>query len=485
MATLKYTPQGMERRDDGIYIVVVEDDEAVHIDEVPPLTVAAIVAALKAKAGSVAENRGTVNRFMADKDIFWLDGVEDRVSDDDLVEPDQERAELPDEDPQTIDVSDETPEDATTESDDATESGEDEGAEGEQESDQDDESEGDGQGEGDSPPIEFHVDVIDPETGEGRFATMPAEDLFQAVQKMIAEAIAAQPEQVDAPTPETFPEETPQPLAPAPKLPRHTVDEGQYKENGRMYHAIEPEVIAAAMGGQHVFLWGPPGTGKSELAVRYARMTGQQLDIVSCHPHLTVSALVGYQTAEGLKPGPMLLSAKAEGVLLLDEVDNTGPGVHASANSSMANNLIQIQDTRVNIGPNWRMFLTANTMGQGATSQFVGRQKLDAATLDRVASFFVPTDEVLEHNLLVAMGMDKDDLREWHTIIRRMRDNVDFHGLSCFVSMRTTLAGARQLMVQRTPEWRRAGYKVLAPIEIARMRVLSKVPAEQAAKILD
>jgi MoxR-like ATPase len=497
---LRYTPQGLDRRDDGVYVLLVEEEEGIHVDELPVETLSAVLAAVgRPVLKSAGPARTAVNRFMADKDVYWLDGVEDRVSDDDEpIGPDagEDRDDDQDNGAPSEDVSDETDDQSDDDTDDGDESDQGEGetpgdgdeSDGEDESESDgdtdaeSESEGDGEGEGESdmPPFDF---LVRPQTDDwdGTVEYVPAADVMAAIVKALGTTPPAPQDEppfpqetVDGPTPQR----APRPYAPEPDLTL-------LQDGGRMYHESEPEVIAAAMGGQHVFLYGPPGTGKSHLAVRYAEMTGQQMDVVSCHPHLTVSALAGYVTPAGLQAGPLLLSARAEGVFLADEVDNTGPGIHASLNSSMANNLIQIQDQRVSIGPAWRVFMTANTMGQGATSDFVGRQKLDAATLDRVASFFIGTDPVLEHNLLVMMGMDGDIMKEWLSIIRRMRDNVDFHGLRCFVSMRTTLAGAKQLLAQRTPEWRRRGLRTLSPMDIARQRVLAKLPADQATKVLD
>lgn len=81
-----------------------------------------------------------------------------------------------------------------------------------------------------------------------------------------------------------------------------------------------------------------------------------------------------------------------------------------------------------------QIVLTMNTFGSGANMQFVGRNALDLATLDRVA--FISTSYENEAKILVASGYDKKlatSLEKWAITTRK---EIDRHMLRVTLSLR-------------------------------------------------
>jgi len=89
----------------------------------------------------------------------------------------------------------------------------------------------------------------------------------------------------------------------------------------------------------------------------------------------------------------------------------------------------------------------ANTFGTGPTAEFSGRNRLDAATLDRFAYLPWETDLGLEQALVEAhLGPLGDEgwllAKDWLKVWRQARANVAEHGLKVFVTMRGAINGA-------------------------------------------
>jgi hypothetical protein len=79
----------------------------------------------------------------------------------------------------------------------------------------------------------------------------------------------------------------------------------------------------------------------------------------------------------------------------------------------------------------------ANTFGAGATHEYVGRNKLDAATVDRFIMLSWDYDEELERAIA---GNDA-----WVNIVHRCRAAVQACGIKHVVSPRASIRGAAML----------------------------------------
>jgi cobaltochelatase CobS len=91
----------------------------------------------------------------------------------------------------------------------------------------------------------------------------------------------------------------------------------------------------------------------------------------------------------------------------------------------------------VNRHPDFVAIAAGNTFGRGASREYVGRQQLDAATLDRFTVFEVDYDEKLE---LAIAGND-----DWTRYVQNVRKAVEREKIRAIVSPRASISGAKLL----------------------------------------
>jgi cobaltochelatase CobS len=103
-------------------------------------------------------------------------------------------------------------------------------------------------------------------------------------------------------------------------------------------------------------------------------------------------------------------------------------------------------DGMVTAHPDFRLVATGNTYGTGGDRQYVGRQALDAATLDRFVTIDVPVDEQLEERVAMALAPSKKRLvRQLLTEVRRLRGVAADKRLPVMFSPRASIDGAKLL----------------------------------------
>jgi len=249
-----------------------------------------------------------------------------------------------------------------------------------------------------------------------------------------------------------------------------------------VFHMAMPDLLFNIQLGTHTYLPGSPGTGKSHAAGQAAEALGWKFGSISFGPTTPESRLVGGMTADGSFFEPMLLklvrfameNPDSGAVMCLDEMDNGHAGVQATLNSLLANGWMTAPNgDHLTIGNNLVFIACANTYGTGPTAEFSGRNKLDAATLDRFAYLPWEIDLGLEEVLVRRFFSDDQQYlaSHWLDVWRSARQNVATRGLKLFVTPRGAQAGARMVAAGRTVE------KSLAQV------LGNKVPADQWSKI--
>lgn len=261
------------------------------------------------------------------------------------------------------------------------------------------------------------------------------------------------------------------------KIEVHTPDVKLEKDG--IFHASFPMLTKLVAGGQHTYLPGPPGTGKSHAAEQVASVLGWRFASISLGPTTPESRLWGGMDAHGkfFEPPFVTLARYAAdnpesgSVFCLDELDNGHPGIIATLNSAMANGWFTAPNGDViTMGKNMVLIGCANTFGTGPTAEFAGRNKLDAATLDRFVYLPWDTDLGVE-KALVHQYLDTAAAKAWLEVWRTCRKNAKTNGLKVFVTMRGCVNGARLI----------AGG--IAPQEALDMTLLNKLPEDQRRKV--
>jgi midasin (ATPase involved in ribosome maturation) len=148
-------------------------------------------------------------------------------------------------------------------------------------------------------------------------------------------------------------------------------------------------------------LVGPAGSGKTTVCHAVADALSLPFYAFSVGMQTTKTDLLGFVDANGIYRESVLYQAyKNGGVFLLDEIDAGNSNVLTILNAMLANGqYIFPNGERVGRNPDFVCFAAANTFGRGADRQYVGRNQLDAATLDRFVVRNFDYDEALERAL--------------------------------------------------------------------------------------
>lgn len=168
--------------------------------------------------------------------------------------------------------------------------------------------------------------------------------------------------------------------------------------SGGYYHEKYPQILRQAQLDEPIMLIGPAGSGKNVSVSQVAESLG-------LHMYYTNNAsnefkLTGFIDAGGnYRETEFYKAFKNGGLFFLDEIDNSDPSALIVINSALANGYMAFPHETIDKHPDFRIIAAANTWGKGADLQYVGRNALDAATLDRFDNIFFDYDRKLEECL--------------------------------------------------------------------------------------
>lgn len=258
-----------------------------------------------------------------------------------------------------------------------------------------------------------------------------------------------------------------------PKVTRVTLTTGEVKDLEGVQHKMFPKILASINEGVNCWLVGPAGTGKSTIAEQAAEALGLPFFSENCTATMTSFELKGYKGATGNYETTKFRQAfEHGGVFVLDEIDNANPNVLGTLNNALANGVMGFPDGMIKKHPNFVAIATANTFGTGPTAQYVGRNPIDLATIDRFAQMEIDIDEDIENAMLNSIGLDVNVAAKWLEAIRVARTNVNNYGLKVIVSPRATVNGAKLI---------RSG--AFTPWEAFEVTVLKGAKVDQVEKI--
>lgn len=218
------------------------------------------------------------------------------------------------------------------------------------------------------------------------------------------------------------------------------------KEIEGAHHYLLPELLKLVALRIHTILIGPAGTGKSHVAHQAAEALDLPFYAISIGPQMTQASLMGYTSPTGALVRTSFREAfENGGIMCLDEVDAGSAAVLTCINSAMANGVCGFPDGMVKRHPDFVLVCTANTYGTGKTMEYVGRNPLDAAFLNRFARMTFPVDMKLEQQL--------GALPEWTSYIQTVRAALEKAGIKAVISPRQSIMGGKMIASgQFTPE---------------------------------
>lgn len=223
---------------------------------------------------------------------------------------------------------------------------------------------------------------------------------------------------------------------------RHTVQVHNVRDDTRTDMGLQHKQFATLLqyleSRYPVWLPGPAGSGKTTAAMNAAKALNLAFHFNGAVD--TEYKLLGFTDAGGrFHETPFYRAYKDGGVYLFDEVDASNPQALVAMNAALENGYCVFGNGEmVTRHADMYVIAAANTYGSGATHEYVGRNKLDAATVDRFIMLEWDYDEELERAL---SGND-----EWVTYVQRVRSIIRGHaGIKHVVSPRASMRGARML----------------------------------------
>lgn len=165
-----------------------------------------------------------------------------------------------------------------------------------------------------------------------------------------------------------------------------------------LFHRDFEKVLKLVSCDIPVMLVGPAGSGKNVCIQQVANALG--LEMYYTNNVSNEFKITGFVDAGGVYHETEFYKAfKNGGVFFLDEIDSSDPSALIILNSAISNGYVAFPHEKVERHPDFRCIAAANTWGNGRDFQYVGRNALDAASLDRFVSFRFDYDKSLEKAL--------------------------------------------------------------------------------------
>lgn len=167
------------------------------------------------------------------------------------------------------------------------------------------------------------------------------------------------------------------------------------KVEGVTHEQFETILKFVAMD-EPVMLVGPAGSGKNIICKQVADALG--LDFYFSNAITQEYQLTGFVDAMGNYQGTQFYDCFTKGGLfLLDEMDASSPDVLIKLNAAIANGYFDFPKFgRIEAHKDFRVIACGNTWGNGASLEYVGRNQLDGASVNRFGQVFVDYDARIE-----------------------------------------------------------------------------------------
>lgn len=230
---------------------------------------------------------------------------------------------------------------------------------------------------------------------------------------------------------------------PEPKEePKQEPKKLDHKENLYIKPAFYDYLLECVKAGLNVLLVGPAGCGKTEACAQVAKDLGVEFYTnSSVMEDYTITGTIDLQGRFKESQFYKAFTNPKGAVYLLDELDGSDPNALLSMNQAVANKRMTFADNEVHEAEEgFRLVASANTFGNGADSQYVGRFQQDKAVMNRYHVIIpVDYDSRVEEKLTSDVQMLQ--------FVRAFRNSINKNRLEYIVSYRqiTTLEKLRKV----------------------------------------
>ena len=193
----------------------------------------------------------------------------------------------------------------------------------------------------------------------------------------------------------------------------------------------------------HVYLWGPPGSGKSTAANQVADALGLEWGYISLNPQTPDSRILGFIDAGGTyRPTVFRRQYEQGGVMCIDELDNSSPSLCVTINSGLEGGQMAFPDGMVARHKDFVLVATGNTTGRGGNAMFPERRPFDAAFQERFTYLEWDYDQKLEMAIALSVNPKAKPWVEW---IKNVRAFCRKNHPRVIVSPRASFKGAKYI----------------------------------------
>ena len=212
--------------------------------------------------------------------------------------------------------------------------------------------------------------------------------------------------------------------------------------NGEVVHKKFETVLKFCNMKTPVFLVGPAGSGKNVICKQVAKALG--IPFYFSNAVTQEYKITGFTDAMGVFHETQFYKAfKNGGLFFLDEIDASVPEVLVILNAAIANGYFDFPAPigYVEAHPDFRVVAAGNTYGYGASMEYVGRNQIDAATLDRFALVNIDYDEDIE----MAVANNNTEIVKFAHDLRKaceksgIRFVVSYRGIEYLAKMKEVL----------------------------------------------
>lgn len=194
---------------------------------------------------------------------------------------------------------------------------------------------------------------------------------------------------------------------------------------------------------QHVYLYGPAGSGKSTAAQHCAEALKLEFGYISLNPQTPDSRILGFVDAGGTyRETSFFKCYKNGGIFCIDEMDNASASLLTTLNSMLENGHGAFPSGLVQRHANFVLVATGNTNGRGGNPMFPERRPFDAAFAERFTYLFWDYDGELEKSVALSINPKAGNWINW---VKKLREYCAKNYPRILVSPRASFKGAEYL----------------------------------------